>query len=44
MLGWYRKYNGDSGEGIMEIYLERRGKEIYQMVTKKDPMICTSLS
>ena len=19
MLGWYRKYNGDSGEGIMEI-------------------------
>ena len=31
MLGWNRKYNGDSGEGIMELF-ERRGKEIYQDV------------
>ena len=22
MLGWYRKYNSDSGEGIMEIFGE----------------------
>ena len=26
MMGWYRKYNGDSGGGIMEIFAKKEGK------------------